>query len=26
MSPRTIKREWAAAKAWLLGELGGGEG
>jgi RNA polymerase sigma factor (TIGR02999 family) len=25
-SPRTIKREWAAAKAWLLGEMGGGEG
>lgn len=22
VSPRTIKREWAAAKAWLLGELG----
>jgi RNA polymerase sigma factor (TIGR02999 family) len=26
VSPRTIKREWAAAKAWLLGEMGGGEG
>ncbi|MFO7695005.1 MAG: sigma-70 family RNA polymerase sigma factor [Vicinamibacterales bacterium] len=26
LSPRTIKREWAAAKAWLLGEMGGGEG
>jgi RNA polymerase sigma factor (TIGR02999 family) len=25
LSPRTIKREWAAAKAWLLGEMGGGE-
>ena len=25
VSPRTIKREWAAAKAWLLGEMGGGE-
>ena len=24
VSPRTIKREWAAAKAWLLGEMGGG--
>jgi RNA polymerase sigma factor (TIGR02999 family) len=21
LSPRTIKREWAAAKAWLLGEM-----
>jgi RNA polymerase sigma factor (TIGR02999 family) len=26
VSPRTIKREWAAAKAWLLGEMGGGGG
>jgi RNA polymerase sigma factor (TIGR02999 family) len=26
VSPRTIKREWAAAKAWLLGEMGDGEG
>lgn len=26
VSPRTIKREWAASKAWLLGEMGGGEG
>jgi RNA polymerase sigma factor (TIGR02999 family) len=25
-SPRTIKREWAAAKAWLLGEICSGEG
>jgi RNA polymerase sigma factor (TIGR02999 family) len=25
LSPRTIKREWAAAKAWLLGEMGGGD-
>ena len=25
VSPRTIKREWAAAKAWLRGEMGGGE-
>ena len=24
-SPRTIKREWAAAKAWLLGEMTRGE-
>jgi RNA polymerase sigma factor (sigma-70 family) len=26
VSPRTVKREWAAAKAWLLGEMAGGEG
>jgi RNA polymerase sigma factor (TIGR02999 family) len=26
VSPRTVKREWAAAKAWLLGEMGGGGG
>jgi RNA polymerase sigma factor (TIGR02999 family) len=26
VSPRTIKREWAAAKAWLLGEMGSGGG
>jgi len=26
LSPRTIKREWAAAKAWLLGEMRGGGG
>jgi len=23
VSPRTVKREWAAAKVWLLGELSG---
>jgi RNA polymerase sigma factor (TIGR02999 family) len=26
VSPRTVKREWAAAKAWLLGKMGGGGG
>jgi RNA polymerase sigma factor (TIGR02999 family) len=25
VSPRTIKREWAAAKAWLSGEITRGE-